>query len=308
MVEIPEYTAICPKTALPDFGHLTIRYVPDERCLELKSLKLYVVAYRNVGIFYENAVNRILRDCAAACRPKRMTVTGRFSRRRRHLVGRRSAIPGRLTPMEWLKDLFHKLTDVENLVRVGGLTAMTAIIFAETGLMIGFFLPGDSLLVTAGVFAAMGQLNIWAVNGLLIVAAIVGDTVGYWFGRRVGPALFTRPKSLLFNPDHLRRAHDFYEKHGGKTIIIARFMPIIRTFAPIVAGMGEMGVPPVPVLQRLRRSFLGDLDDRDRLLPGTDPGSARSHRGRHPGRGVPLDPARDHRVREGEAQKEKSRA
>jgi membrane-associated protein len=142
--------------------------------------------------------------------------------------------------MDWLKDLFHKLTDVETLVRVGGLTAMTAIIFAETGLMIGFFLPGDSLLVTAGVFAATGQLNIWALNALLIVAAIAGDTVGYWFGRRVGPALFKRPKSLLFNPDHLRRAHDFYEKHGGKTIIIARFMPVIRTFAPIVAGMGEM--------------------------------------------------------------------
>ena len=142
--------------------------------------------------------------------------------------------------MEWLKDLFHKLTDVENLVRVGGLTAMTAIIFAETGLMIGFFLPGDSLLVTAGVFAATGQLNIWILNALLIVAAIVGDTVGYWFGRRVGPALFKRPKSLLFNPAHLRRAHDFYEKHGGKTIIIARFIPVLRTFAPIVAGMGQM--------------------------------------------------------------------
>jgi membrane-associated protein len=142
--------------------------------------------------------------------------------------------------MESLKDLFYKLTDVETLVRVGGLTAMTAIIFAETGLMIGFFLPGDSLLVTAGVFAATGQLNIWTLNALLIVAAIAGDTVGYWFGRRVGPALFKRPKSLLFNPDHLRRAHDFYEKHGGKTIIIARFMPVIRTFAPIVAGMGEM--------------------------------------------------------------------
>jgi 7-cyano-7-deazaguanine reductase len=81
VVEIPEYTAICPKTGLPDFGHLTIRYVPDERCLELKSLKLYVVGYRNVGIFYENAVNRILRDCVAACQPKRMTVTGRFSSR-----------------------------------------------------------------------------------------------------------------------------------------------------------------------------------------------------------------------------------
>jgi len=80
-VEIPEYNAICPKTGLPDFGHLTIRYVPDALCLELKSLKLYIVAYRNVGIFYENAVNRILRDCVAACQPKRMTVTGRFSSR-----------------------------------------------------------------------------------------------------------------------------------------------------------------------------------------------------------------------------------
>jgi membrane-associated protein len=142
--------------------------------------------------------------------------------------------------MDWLRDLFHKVTDVETLVRVGGLTAMTAIIFAETGLMVGFFLPGDSLLVTAGVFAAAGKLNIWTLNALLMTAAIAGDTAGYWFGRRVGPALFKRPKSLLFNPDHLRRAHDFYEKHGGKTIIIARFMPIIRTFAPIVAGMGEM--------------------------------------------------------------------
>jgi membrane-associated protein len=135
--------------------------------------------------------------------------------------------------MEWFKEIFHKLTDVETLIRLGGLTAMTAIVFAETGLLVGFFLPGDSLLVTAGVFGAAGKLN-------LSVAAIVGDTVGYWFGRRVGQALFTRPKSLLFNPAHLRRAHDFYEKHGGKTIIIARFMPIIRTFAPIVAGMGQM--------------------------------------------------------------------
>jgi membrane-associated protein len=142
--------------------------------------------------------------------------------------------------MDWLKDLFHRLTDVETLVRVGGLTAMTAIVFAETGLMIGFFLPGDSLLVTAGVFAAAGHFNIWVLNAILILAAIVGDTVGYWIGRRAGPALFKRPRSLLFNPDHLRRAHDFYEKHGGKTIILARFMPIVRTFAPVVAGMGRM--------------------------------------------------------------------
>jgi membrane-associated protein len=142
--------------------------------------------------------------------------------------------------MEWFRHLFHQLTDVETLVRLGGLTAMTFIIFAETGLLVGFFLPGDSLLVTAGVFAGAGQLDIVHLNAVLIVAAIAGDTVGYWFGRKTGPALFKRPKSLLFNPDHLRRAHDFYEKHGGKTIVLARFMPIIRTFAPIVAGMGQM--------------------------------------------------------------------
>jgi membrane-associated protein len=142
--------------------------------------------------------------------------------------------------MEYFKQLFHSLTDVETLVRVGGLTAMTIIVFAETGLMIGFFLPGDSLLVTAGVFAARGNLSIWALNGLLIAAAIIGDTVGYWIGRRAGEALFTRPKSLFFRPQHLRRAHEFYEKHGGKTIILARFMPIVRTFAPVVAGMGKM--------------------------------------------------------------------
>ncbi len=142
--------------------------------------------------------------------------------------------------MEWFKHVFHQLTDVETLVRVFGLTGITVIIFAETGLLVGFFLPGDSLLVTAGVFAALGQLNIVHLNLILIAAAILGDTVGYWFGRKTGPALFTRPKSLLFNPEHLKRAHDFYEKHGGKTIVLARFMPIVRTFAPIVAGMGNM--------------------------------------------------------------------
>jgi membrane-associated protein len=142
--------------------------------------------------------------------------------------------------MEWLKHLFHQLTDVETMVAVGGLSVMTAIVFAETGLMVGFFLPGDSLLVTAGVFAAAGQLNILWLNVLLIAAAIAGDTVGYWIGRKAGPALFNRPRSRFFNPAHLRRAHDFYEKHGGKTIIIARFMPIVRTFAPVVAGMGKM--------------------------------------------------------------------
>lgn len=114
------------------------------------------------------------------------------------------------------------------------------IVFAETGLAIGFFLPGDSLLVVAGLFAAAGKLNLWVMLVSLIVAAIVGDAVGYYSGRKVGPAIFSRPKSRFFNPKHLKKAHQFYEKHGGKTIIIARFVPIVRTFAPIVAGAAEM--------------------------------------------------------------------
>ena len=198
--------------------------------------------------------------------------------------------------MEWLKQVFHQLTDVEALVRVGGLTAMTIIIFAETGLLVGFFLPGDSLLVTAGVFAGTGQLNILHLNLILIAAAILGDTVGYWFGRKTGPALFRRPKSLLFNPDHLRRAHDFYEKHGGKTIVLARFMPIVRTFAPIVAGMGGDALPALPALQRLRRRALGVVDDPDRLLPRPDPRRQGAHRGRDYRRDLPVALARDHRL------------
>jgi membrane-associated protein len=114
------------------------------------------------------------------------------------------------------------------------------IVFAETGLAIGFFLPGDSLLVVCGLFAAAGKLNVWLMWGLLFVAAVVGDAVGYYSGRKVGPAVFSRPKSRFFNPKHLRKAHEFYEKHGGKTIILARFVPIVRTFAPIVAGAAQM--------------------------------------------------------------------
>jgi len=142
--------------------------------------------------------------------------------------------------MDVLREIWHRLTDVQSLVRVGGLAAISAVIFAETGLMIGFFLPGDSLLFTAGAIAARAEFSIVALNVVLSLAAIVGDTVGYWIGRRAGPALFKRPKSLLFNPEHLRRAHDFYEQYGGKTIVLARFIPIIRTFAPVVAGMGRM--------------------------------------------------------------------
>jgi len=119
---------------------------------------------------------------------------------------------------------------------------MTIIVFAETGLLVGFFLPGDSLLVTAGILAS---INIFPHHPLytsiiLSIAAIAGDTVGYWIGAKSGPMLFKKEKSLLFNPKHLISTHDFYEKHGGKTIIIARFVPIIRTFAPVVAGIGKM--------------------------------------------------------------------
>jgi membrane-associated protein len=114
------------------------------------------------------------------------------------------------------------------------------IIFAETGLALGFFLPGDSLLVVAGLFAAAGKLNLAILMASLFAAAVIGDTVGYLSGRKMGQTLFTKPKSRFFNPKHIKKAHSFYEKHGGKTIILARFVPIVRTFAPIVAGAAEM--------------------------------------------------------------------
>jgi len=139
-----------------------------------------------------------------------------------------------------LQNLAHQLYDVEGIIRWGGLLMLVVIIFAETGLMVGFFLPGDSLLVTAGVFSAAGHLELWTLLAAVTAAAIVGDQVGYWIGYRAGPLLFRREDSLLFKRRHLLHAHAFYERHGGKTIILARFMPIIRTFAPVVAGVGEM--------------------------------------------------------------------
>jgi membrane-associated protein len=142
--------------------------------------------------------------------------------------------------MDTLWELFHRIYDVEGIIRWGGIIALIAIVFAETGLMVGFFLPGDSLLVTAGVFAAAGTLDIWMLLGTLTASAIIGDQLGYYIGRRTGPRLFRREDSLLFRRAHLLRARAFYERHGGKTIILARFMPIIRTFAPVVAGVGEM--------------------------------------------------------------------
>lgn len=148
--------------------------------------------------------------------------------------------------LQQLMDLFHRIYDVKGIVQWGGLVALVAIVFAETGLLVGFFLPGDSLLVTAGIYCnplSPGEeplLNIVTVNLAVMAAAIVGDTVGYWIGAKSGPKLFTREASLLFSKKHLLRTQAFYERHGGKTIIIARFMPFARTFAPVVAGIGKM--------------------------------------------------------------------
>lgn len=142
--------------------------------------------------------------------------------------------------MELIWNLFHQIYDVEFLVRGGGLVALTIIVFVETGLLIGFFLPGDSLLVTAGIFAAKGDLDLVTLNLVLSAAAIAGDTVGYRIGYTTGPKIFTRENSLLFNRKHLIAAKEFYDRHGAFTIVIARFIPIIRTFAPVVAGVGVM--------------------------------------------------------------------
>ena len=144
--------------------------------------------------------------------------------------------------MDSLIDLLHRLRDLRGLVQWAGYIGLTGIIFAETGLLVGFFLPGDSLLVTAGLLASQPNfgLNVYLLGLILSIAAIVGDSVGYAIGRATGPRIFTRENSLLFNRKHLQRAHAFYERHGGKTIILARFMPIVRTFAPVVAGVAEM--------------------------------------------------------------------
>jgi membrane-associated protein len=142
--------------------------------------------------------------------------------------------------VDFLIDLASGRYALDDLIRWGGYVVLVTIVFTETGLLVGFFLPGDSLLITAGLVAATGGLNIWWLNVLLIAAAVAGDSVGYAIGWRLGPRLFTKEKSLLFNPRHVQRTRDFYARHGAKTIVIARFVPIIRTFAPVVAGVGQM--------------------------------------------------------------------
>jgi len=130
--------------------------------------------------------------------------------------------------------------DLQALITHVGYFGVFAIIFAESGLFFGFFLPGDSLIFTAGFLASQGFFNIWTLLLGTWLAAVIGDNIGYEFGKRLGPKLFKKEDSLLFHKDHLRKAQAFYDEHGGKAIILARFMPVVRTFAPIVAGIGCM--------------------------------------------------------------------
>lgn len=142
-------------------------------------------------------------------------------------------------PMSGIFDFFKQLVNPESIILYGGIYLLLFFVFAETGLFVGFFLPGDSLLFTAGLFCATGllRLHLFLLVVLIIAAAVAGNMVGYAFGKKVGPLLFKRKSGFFFRQEHLVAAHEFYLKHGKKTIILSRFLPIVRTFAPIVAGI-----------------------------------------------------------------------
>lgn len=144
------------------------------------------------------------------------------------------------TLVHYLQTFFQTVYNVPELVRLMGHVGLPLIIFSETGLMVGFFLPGDSLLVTAGLFAARGDLRIVVLCVTMTLAAVIGNSTGYWVGNRAGHALFKREDSLLFRRQHLLRAQEFYAKHGGAAIFLAQLMPIVRTFTPVVAGAADM--------------------------------------------------------------------
>jgi len=129
---------------------------------------------------------------------------------------------------------------LKELIRAGGAPLICLIVFVETGFFVGFFLPGDSLLITAGIFAAAGVIPLKYLLAPVMLCAIVGDQIGYWIGRTLGPAIYKKEDSLLFHRSHLLRAHDFYEKYGGRAVILARFVPIVRTFCPPVTGAAKM--------------------------------------------------------------------
>ncbi len=148
--------------------------------------------------------------------------------------------------LEFLQHLLRSAYDPEalkELVRSGGAPLVCTIVFIETGLFVGFFLPGDSLIITAGIFAAADVIPLKWLLLPVMACAIVGDQLGYWIGRTMGPALYKKEDSLLFRRSHLQRAHEFYEKYGGRAVILARFVPIVRTFCPPVSGAAKMPYP-----------------------------------------------------------------
>ena len=154
-----------------------------------------------------------------------------------------------LTNPDQLSQLLHTL-----LSGWLGYAAMFAVVFSETGLLVGFFLPGDSFLFTIGVVAGLGALDIVQVNILLMCAAMLGDSTGYWLGRSTGPRIFSRKDSRLFKQEYVTRTKAFYDRYGGKTIVLARFVPIVRTFAAFIAGVGQM-----PYLRFLPFSICGGM-------------------------------------------------
>lgn len=166
--------------------------------------------------------------------------------------------------MDWLTNAFHTIRDLLNpkflidwmLAFMGGYVylGLWFVIFAETGLAVGFFLPGDSLLVVSGLFAAAEKLNVWFVMIAFFLGSVIGDNTGYWTGRVMGKTLFNRESSRIFKPSRVQKAHAFFEKYGVKTVILARFVPIVRTFAPLVVGAAEM-----PYSRYLPFSIIGGL-------------------------------------------------
>ncbi|MBI4459089.1 MAG: VTT domain-containing protein [Acidobacteria bacterium] len=142
--------------------------------------------------------------------------------------------------LDWLQEAFLFLTNVQGIIAWGGVLLVCVIVFVETGLFVGFFLPGDSLLVTAGIFAAAGFLDLPSLLFFGSLCAVLGDQLGYYIGRKAGRTLYSRPNSRFFKQQHLERTRAFYEKYGAKTIVLARFVPVVRTFAPAVAGAAEM--------------------------------------------------------------------
>ena len=177
------------------------------------------------------------------------------------------------------------LLNPEKLLEQGGLLLLTAIVFAESGLLIGFFLPGDSLLFIAGFLSSSTGGNrlppLPLVVLCVVLAAFVGDQVGYWFGNKVGPSLFDRPKSRFFNPANVVKAHSFFDRYGPKTIVLARFVPIVRTFAPVVAGVGTMKYRTFVTYNLIGGAALGGRRHHPRLLPRRDRRGQEQHRDRH---------------------------